>query len=255
MDQNYTFADGIPLDPGASSLPLPEIIYQRLRLDILNGLLKPGQLLRQELLAQRSQTSRVPLREAMSRLEADGLVVLRPRRGYAVTSLDEADIVEIFELRMVVESHAGLIAAHARTTEDVRKVGQLVIAMEELNLKDSRYLSDWLRLNRAFHEALIGSARRRRLARIAGTLRDSVEPYIRVEAQMTGHVRDADAEHRAIFEAFRAGDARGLAELSRNHVENTERRLLEGLRKRGFQSEAACAPGKAKRKGQSGARG
>src|SRR5690348_17564342 len=86
----------------AEDRPLPEIIYRQLRMDILGGKFKPGQVLRQEELARMFNASRVPLREAMSRLHADGLVVQRPRRGYAVTMLEAHEIVEVFELRIVV---------------------------------------------------------------------------------------------------------------------------------------------------------
>jgi DNA-binding GntR family transcriptional regulator len=214
-----------------ASPSLPDIVYQKLRTDILRGDLKPGQLLRQEELARRYSVSRVPLREAMSRLEADGLVVLRPRRGYAVTSLDPHEIVEVFELRMVVEEHAGFIAARARTETDVVEVGLLLKEMEKLDPRSPTYLSDWAQLNNAFHARLIGSSRRQRLTRIASTLQDTVEPCVVLEAGMTGDVAAANREHREIFEALRAGDAQSLGELSRRHVEDTFRRLLAGMRR------------------------
>jgi DNA-binding GntR family transcriptional regulator len=220
----------IDLAPFGLSAPLPEIVYGRLRLDILNGVLRPGQLLRQEELSRRFAVSRVPLREAMSRLAADGLITLRPRRGYAVTSLEPAEILEIFELRAVVEAHAGAIAALARTPGDIAKVRDALETMEKLDPRAPSYLADWLRANYAFHAGLIASTRREHLARHAGTLRDAVEPYIRVELQMTGDVTEAGQDHRDIFDAFRTGDAARLAALSGRHVEHTAQRLLQGLR-------------------------
>jgi DNA-binding GntR family transcriptional regulator len=230
MDTTYKIGEASPIEP---SLLLSQVIYQRLRLEILNGALEPGQLLRQEELAQRFNVSRVPLREAMSRLEADGLIVLRPRRGYAVLSLDQSAIVEIFELRMMLEEHAGSIAALARTAEDVAAVEEIIDHLESLDPNGENHFQDWYRYNRKFHARIIVSSRRSRVARLAGTLHDAVEPYIRAEAEhrMTGHVRDADSEHREMFNAFRAGDSRGLAELSRSHVENVGRRVLRGLRR------------------------
>jgi DNA-binding GntR family transcriptional regulator len=218
---------------GDGSKLLSEVIYQRLRLDILNGALERGQILRQEEIAQRLSVSRVPLREAMSRLEAEGLLVLRPRRGYAVTSLDQAAIVEIFELRMVVEEHAGSIAALARTTHDVDEVAAIIDYMESLNPDAENHFSEWCRCNREFHGRIIASSRRSRVIRLAGTLHDTVEPYIRAEAEYrrVGHVRDADNEHREMFNAFRAGDSRGLGTLCRTHIENVAQRLLKSLRR------------------------
>lgn len=212
------------------SRPLPQVLYDQLRGKILAGALKVGQVLRQEELAQQFNVSRVPLREALSRLEADGLIDARPRRGFAVTALDPAEIVEVFELRMVVEEHAGSIAAQKRTVADVAAVESILAQMERLNPKVSNHQGRWSLLNYEFHSRIISSSGRRRLARIAGNLRSAVEPYVRMELSMTGDVVDAEREHREIVEAFRAGDSKGLAELSRAHVENTARRLLQGLR-------------------------
>jgi DNA-binding GntR family transcriptional regulator len=213
------------------SLPLPEVVYRRLRSDILNGFYAPGQFLRQEELAKLFSVSRVPLREALARLETEGLLTLHQNRGYAVTSLNPAEIVEIFELRAVIEEHAGDVAARARTAGDVVKLEDILNRMRVLEKESSSFLDDWLRYNYDFHECLIAATHRARLARTSRRLRDAVEPLIRVEARITGDVDDADQEHEAIFDALSAGDARGLAQLSRRHVENTADRLLKGLRR------------------------
>ena len=183
--------------------------------------------------------SRVPLREAMSRLHADGLVILRPRRGYAVTMLEAHEIVEVFELRIVVEEHAALVAARARTDADIHDVRAILEQMESLDSAGSTYLYDWARLNSAFHSRIIESSRRRHLARFARMLRDTVAPYILIEAHLTGDVAAADTEHREIFEALKAGDARSLSELSRRHVEETFRRLIDGMREHALRTSPA----------------
>jgi DNA-binding GntR family transcriptional regulator len=231
-----------PLD----SRLLPELIYQRLRLDILNGALRKGQVLRQEELAQSFQTSRVPLREALSKLEADGLIVQRPRRGYAVSSLDPDAIVEIFELRALVEAHAGAVAARARTKEDIAAVESILGRIEKLDASRADFYPQWFALNRDFHARIIASSHRSRVARLAANLLDSVEPYIRAEAEhrRTGHVRDADHEHREMLEAFRAGDAEGLGELSSRHVRSAARRLLGTLRRNAASNPTAPLPGR-----------
>jgi DNA-binding GntR family transcriptional regulator len=212
--------------------PLPDILYRRLRSGILSGTLKPGQILRQEELARQSNVSRVPLREAMGRLEADGLVVLRPRRGYAVRSLDESEIVEIYELRAVVEQHAGEIAARARTKDDVQRVNEILRKMEALDVGRPECLARWATLNYDFHANIIAAGRRPRLARTAEALRAAIEPYLRrdVESHLPRHIHQAERDHREIFEAFRAGDAHGLGQLCRQHVEYGAQRLLTSLR-------------------------
>jgi DNA-binding GntR family transcriptional regulator len=211
---------------------LPQLIYDRMKGDILTGALEVGQVLRQEEIARQFNVSRVPLREAFSRLEADGLLEARPRRGFAVATLDPKEILEVFELRSVIEEHAGRVAAQARTEQDVLDAEDLIRTMEALDRSDPDFVSRWMLLNYEFHSRIIASSGRRRLARIAGNLRGAVEPYVRVELFITGDVDEAAREHRELLEAFRAGDGNALGRLSREHVDHTAGRLLAGLRAR-----------------------
>jgi len=227
----------LTLDRSFGAPSLPRVLYEELRSRILVGSLQAGQVLRQEEIARWFNVSRVPVREALSQLEADGLIESRPRRGYAVTELDQADIVEVFDLRMLIEEHAGHVAAMSRTPADIVEVETLVIAMEQLDAKAADFRNRWTLLNYEFHLRIIESARRKRLTRIAGTLRSTVEPYVSVEIDLTGNAEAAAREHREMLEALRAGDADGLAELSRQHVESTAKRLLKGLRSKAAAKE------------------
>ncbi|MET3304463.1 FCD domain-containing protein [Bradyrhizobium diazoefficiens] len=103
--------------------------------------------------------------------------------------------------------------------------------MEQLKPDAGNYMQKWLRGNYEFHASLIASSRREHVARYAAMLRDTVEPYIRVEMQITGDVEEAEREHREIFDAFACGDAARLAAVSRKHVESTAERLLESLKR------------------------
>jgi len=206
-----------------------EVLYERLREGILTGLFPPGGVLRQEELARRLGASRVPLREAMTRLEVEGLVVLRPRRGYAVLSLDRSEIEEIFELRAAVEEHLAGVAAETRTDNDILAVSQALSRMERITARSPNQTDKWLDANSEFHDRLLASAHRRHAGRFATMLRDQVEPYIRVEINLTKDVQQAETEHRAMFEALEAGDAKRLRKLCRQHCENTALRLIKGL--------------------------
>ena len=235
---------GDAVDPSPKlTQPLSQMVYDSLRERIFLGTFSVGQVLRQEELAQVFNVSRVPLREALNRLQADGLIEARPRRGFAVTALNPDEIVEVFELRMVVEEHAGAIAAQRRTAADVAAVEALLMKMEKLDPAIMAQQSEWIRLNYEFHSRIIASSGRKRLARIAGNLRSAVEPYVQTELRMTGDVVDAGREHREMLEAFRAGDSIGLAELSRVHVKGTSRRLLKGLRQGTLKNIRTRKPG------------
>ncbi|TFL13704.1 GntR family transcriptional regulator [Pusillimonas caeni] len=214
-------------DLGTQVPSISELLYQRLREGILRGEFPPGQILRQEELAHRFGASRVPLREAMTRLEAEGLLILKPRRGYSVISLKPDEIQEIFALRAVVEEHAGRAAALARTDQDIEEVLAILSQMEQITVSSTQSASDWLELNLAFHQRIFASAGLGHVSRVALMLRDMVEPYIRVEVSLT--MDGAQAEHRQIYEAFLAGDAERLGQLGRIHCEHTAARLLKAL--------------------------
>lgn len=234
--------DGVLMDLSLSDLStadssIPRVLYEKLRIGILVGELQTGQVLRQEELARRFNVSRVPLREALSQLEADGLIEARPRRGFAVTALDSEEIVEVFELRAVIEEHAGRVAARARTAQDISDVENLVQSMEALDPHSAEFGRRWTLLNYEFHNRIIASSRRKRLTRIAGILHSTIAPYVGIDVDWSGGVANAGREHREILEALRAGDADGLAELIRQHVEGTARRLLKSMRTRSLHNQ------------------
>jgi DNA-binding GntR family transcriptional regulator len=231
METKLNTAAKPALDLNAGLRPLTDVLCDSLREQILGGAVPPGAELRQEVLARQFGVSRVPIREAMSRLQAEGLIVLRPRRGFAVISLDIAEIIEIFELRMAVEQHALETASRLRSENDVREVEALLVGMETLNPAEGS-MPAWLKLNRDFHARLVASANRSRLSSITSNLRDAVEPYIRLECYVTGEVEDASHEHREIFDAFKSRDSTRAGEIIRDHCLGSMNRLVKSLRER-----------------------
>ena len=209
-----------------------EAVYSSLRRRVVSGEIPPGSALRQEELARHYGASRVPVREAMTRLEAEGLLLLRPRRGYVVVSLEIGEIEEIFALRAVVEEHAGRLAAQAHVEADVVEIERPLLTMDRLQGLRPQDSKAWLDANTEFHAALVRSAHRRHVAATAMKLRDLVEPYIRVEISLTQGVEGAQAEHREMFDALRGRDAERLGRLCREHCEHTAERLVRGLRAR-----------------------
>jgi DNA-binding GntR family transcriptional regulator len=215
--------------------PISRVIHRRLREAILTGALRPGQVLRQEELARHFGASRAPLREALNVLEAEGLVELRPRRGFAVTSLDARELLEVLQLRIVLEEHAAYVATQTRKPEDVQKLREALRAMDGLakSAPDQATLAQWSVLNRGFHDTLEAASGRRHLCQLASNVRAKVEPYIRLEVSMTRGLDESQQDHHRIFEAFEAGDAGTVAQLCRAHCEHTARRLISALHARG----------------------
>ncbi len=221
-----------PIQLSIARQSLPQAIYLALREAILGGRFRPGEALRQENLATEFDSSRVPVREALNRLEAEGLVMLRPRRGFVVASLDLDEVIEIFQLRMVLEDHAGFLATEKRTAADVAEVRKLLDILEAIEIDNSSNIARWAACNRQFHTRLFESSHCRHVCGVINMLRDKVERYVRVEVAMTGHLDRAQIEHRKIFKAFKDGDAIRVGRLSREHCESTSERLIGALRAR-----------------------
>ena len=104
--------------------------HARLREMIFSGALQAGQALRQEDIARQLGLSRLPVREALNRLATEGLVELKPRRGFFVVSLKRDEIEDIFDMRAMLEARAGQVAAEQTTTEDADAVDRLVDALD-----------------------------------------------------------------------------------------------------------------------------
>lgn len=222
-------------------LSMPDLVYGQLRARILSGSLQAGVKIRQEDLAEDFGTSRVPVREALRRLESEGLVKLWPQRGYVVASLNVREIEEIFQIRIMLEERAGYVATELRTETDIAAVESILERMERVNIRQSGGLAEWAAANHDFHQRLFSSSGQLHLCRFVSTLRDSVERYIRVFATMGNHREEAQQDHRRIFAAFRSGDAAEVGRLSREHCRHTCQGLLRSLTNR--DAEVQAAPG------------
>lgn len=216
---------------GTRVAALPEVVYEHLRDAILRGFYQSGQSLPQEAIAQAIQVSRVPVREALRRLEAEGLVLQRPRRGYVVASLDPDEIEEIFDIRMMLEARAGNLATQNRTENDIADVYRLLHAMDGITINSAADAQLFAERNRAFHDRLFQASNRPHLCEMMLLLRNRVERYIFVGALIAGSPERTHREHHDIAGAFKRGDADEVARLSREHCLHTCQLLLKRLSK------------------------
>lgn len=208
---------------------LPEVAYAQLREAILTGTLAAGTPLRQEELASRLGMSRLPVREALRRLDSEGLVVLRPRRGYIVATLDRAEIEDVLELHATLEAMAGHAATLRRSDEVVADLERCVAQLERLGARAPVDVDAFTALNAQFHERLLESSGRPFLNRMLRLVRSNAERYARAGAGMLLDLRESQREHRSILDAYRAGDAAGVAKLCKAHRDATRKRLLAQL--------------------------
>ncbi|HET8784605.1 MAG TPA: GntR family transcriptional regulator, partial [Candidatus Limnocylindrales bacterium] len=165
-------------------------------------------------------TSRIPVREALRVLEYEGLAESEPNRGFAVTSLDADQIEEVYDLRVVLESHATRLAIPLLTERDIADLEDLYRAMQESDGPDARLAN-----RERFYLRLYGVTARPRLVGLIGRLRQEVARSLR--SQM---VHDSPANHQAYFDAIKRGDADGACEELATHYRKVAALLRRFLR-------------------------
>ncbi|MBO1908128.1 GntR family transcriptional regulator [Microvirga sp. 3-52] len=217
-------------EPPPLPTSLTEHAYHYLRQAILSGRLAVGAPLRQEKISSELGISRLPVREALRRLDTEGLVVLRPRRGYFVALLDTSEIEELFDIRALLETRAGYLAAIHRTDTDIKELSEILDSLEQIASVKPLDVSMFFKTNRLFHQRLFASSKRKHLCRLLGSVQDSVDPYIRMTANISS-LEASQQDHRDLFEALKAGDGDLVARLCREHCENSCTRLIGLMRK------------------------
>jgi DNA-binding GntR family transcriptional regulator len=198
-----------------------KIIFTALRKAIIEGDIAVGTPLRQNEIARSFQTSRIPVREALSRLEEQGLIKTHRFKGSVVVGLSADEASEIFDLRALLEPEI-IRGAVPRMTDVTKK-----IAMVHCN--DFSNSSDplaWGSLNRIYHDTLYTDSTQTFTKEIADKAMDRVDRYIRAVLLKGNGMEQAKREHLAILEACLSGDADSAADLLRDHILGAKKSLL-----------------------------
>ena len=199
-----------------------EHVLDELRSAILAGELAAGETLRQEELAERLGVSRMPVREAIKRLHSEGLVEVLPSRRVRVAALSRAEIEDIYDMRAALEPLAVRLAVPRLTKAQLREAAYALEAAEDEEDADTFGVR-----NAAFHLALMNPCERPRLLNGIASLLDLSDRYQRAALRDDAHNALVRAEHAALLEAARAGDADEAARLTEAHVRGAGTRLLE----------------------------
>lgn len=190
-----------------------QLVLQHLRAAIVAGDLAEGAPIRQDELARAFNISKIPVREALKQLEAEGFVTFHRNRGAVVASLSEPEIVQVFEVRAMLEAQAMRLAVPLMTPAALAEAEAAERAFAE-----SPDVSRWAALNWAFHSALYRPAGRDFLMGLVAQVNDRVARFLRLQLTVSGGHALAVAEHRAILEAARAGEAETAARLTEAHI-------------------------------------
>jgi DNA-binding GntR family transcriptional regulator len=194
----------------------PANLLGGLRHEILRGVWKPGAPLRQDEIAARYGVSKIPVREALLHLVAEGLATLQPNRGFTVSSLRPDEAHEILEIRAILECQAIRLAMAHITDADVAAARQLLDEAERTDALDR-----WSELNWQFHATLYAPARRKRLFAMIRQVSNPTDPYIRVLISNANYRGRAEREHRAILNAVDMRNAEAAAALLDQHIRQT----------------------------------
>lgn len=197
-------------------------VTNRLRKAILDGTLKKGDRLIQEEWAERLEVSRMPVREALTQLQMEGLVEMVPHKGAIVTPITRDNIEEIYHTRALLEGLAVEKSLPFLTEADKKRLEEILLEMEELEISDATN-DQYTQLNSAFHETLRKGCPWPRVQKMVETLGISpIAPNLLVD-----YYAETLQEHRMIYQAVLRGDPSELRAVVEYHILRTKNNLIE----------------------------
>jgi DNA-binding GntR family transcriptional regulator len=220
-------------DSVSTGRTLFEGVYQDLRADILACRLRPGAKLQINLIAEERSISISGIREALSRLSAEGLVISEPQRGFRVSPVSREDLYDLTRTRMDIEA---LCLSRSIEQGGVDWETAVVAAMHRLSRtaywagdNDRRLSDEWATAHHSFHEALVGANGSLHLTRFRAALYQQSERYRRLSVPVFPKIRDVESEHRAMAEAALKRQTSRACELVSEHLLLTMKIIIEGL--------------------------
>ncbi|NHR06582.1 GntR family transcriptional regulator [Chromobacterium haemolyticum] len=207
---------------------LTSAVTESLRQRILSGEFPDGQQLRQEALSNEYGVSRVPVREALRQLEAEGLIQIIDHKGALVSKLSLEDVLELLEIRAMLEGSVLKAAIPCHTKADHDLAQQTLREFEQaLRNNDVRH---WGELNSRFHLALYRAAKRPNTLALIEQLHNKTDRYTRMQILFTRTMERAHEEHSKLLELSRQGKADEASEFIRFHILSAGHALEDYLR-------------------------
>jgi len=209
--------------------PLRDVIFDTLRQAIIVGELKPGERLMEVQLAQKMGVSRTPVREAIRKLELEGLVEMLPRKGAHVADLSVKDIMDVLEVRATMDGLASSLSA-VRIKDDEIKVlrhllDQFISYVEKENLQGS------IKKDVEFHDVIYHSSRNDKLIQISNNLREQVQRFRVIYLKDYSSSKELIKEHEAILDAIVRRDPEAAMKAAQIHIKNQEEAIIRSVKK------------------------
>lgn len=208
-------------------LPLRDVVFQTLRKAILTGELKPGERLMEIHLANKLGVSRTPIREAIHKLELEGLVTMLPRRGAMVSEISESGLKDVLEVRRDLDSFCAELASARISESEKEDLKNAYNAFNEaVATHDATIMA---KADVAFHDIIIKATGNERLITIINNLGEQMYRY-RFEYIKDETKRDnIMSEHKALMDSIISGNAEAARDAARKHIDNQEKAILRRL--------------------------
>jgi DNA-binding GntR family transcriptional regulator len=217
-----------------------ETAYAVIRARILSGDFSRGERLREEELAQIAGVSRTPIREALRRLDAEGLVEFLPNRGASVTAWTEQELDNLYEARALIEGYAAELAAKRISAEELDQLAELSRQMRELDAPGSDGADEMTTLNNEFHRIITAASGNTHLDSLVRGLTDAALVYRTFRHYTPDRLLASKFHHEEIVTALRARDGAWASAIVRAHI-LAARPTIQSLIRAGFEQLPAHA--------------
>lgn len=206
-------------------LPLRDIVFNSLRKAILKGELAPGERLMEKQLAEKMGVSRTPIREAIRKLELEGLVIMVPRKGAEVAMITEQDIKDVLEVRAALESLAVKLACQRMATKDINEL--LAVNDAFVGAARRKDVETVIKKDVEFHDCIYHATSNKKLIGMINNLQEQIYRF-RVEyiRQMDDFQKLVD-EHESIVNAIAKKQSDEAQDIATKHIENQERAVIK----------------------------
>jgi DNA-binding GntR family transcriptional regulator len=207
--------------------PLRDVIFDSLREAIIVGELKPGERLMEIQLADKMGVSRTPVREAIRKLELEGLVQMLPRRGAQVANLSVKDIMDVLEVRASLDALATSLAAERIKEDEIKNLLQTQAQFSSCVEKDN--LQGAIKKDVEFHEIIYRASRNDKLMQITSNLREQVQRFRIIYLKDYKSARGLIKEHSDIINAIKTGNGEMAYNFAHKHIVNQKESIIKSL--------------------------
>lgn len=208
-----------------------QLVVEILREKILNGEIVAGQPLRQAALAEELSVSRIPVREALLQLEAEGLVTFEPHKGASATVLNAEHVDELFELRAMIEGDLLAASLEHITNDALAQAADILVNLDSALGKENA-ANTWSELNSEFHNCLYSGANKPQTASLVNTLNKNADRYIRMHLLWAGGISKAGPEHAELLAFCQARDINNAVAKLKQHILNSRDEIKAFLSQR-----------------------